>query len=131
MNKKQLIVTWVMTALLLSGCATPGVVGVLKNRGTLTAIFNKHKDWEEKTRDSFIQGKLQLGMSKGQVLYLQGSPNNWSKYKIGQDIYETWMSPMSINEYSTCDFKNGVLIGYSIRGRYYGTEGVDDVRKYE
>ncbi|MBU4346244.1 MAG: hypothetical protein KKH29_02830 [Candidatus Omnitrophica bacterium] len=131
MNKTQLIVAWMLVILLLNGCATPGVVGFFKDRGTLTGIFNKHKDWDEKTRESFIQGELQLGMSKGQVLYLQGSPNNWSTYKIGNDIYETWMSPMSVSKYSTCDFKNGVLTGYSIRGRYYSSDGVDDVRNLQ
>jgi len=130
-NKTQLTVAWVIGILLLNGCATPGVVGVLKNKGTLTAIFNRHKDWDEKTKDSFIQGKLQLGMTKGQVLYLQGSPNNWSKYKIGEDIYETWIYPLSVADYSTCDFNNGFLVGYSDRGRYYSSEGIDDVRKYE
>ncbi len=131
MNKKQLIVALGMVALLLSGCATPGVVGILKDRGTLNAIFDKHKDWDEKTKNSFSQGKLQLGMEKGQVLYLQGSPASWSRYKIGDDIYESWSWEISVAHYSTCDFKNGILIGYHRRGRYYSTEGIDDVRKYE
>src|SRR3989339_356328 len=129
--QSSIIVAWGMVALLLSGCATPGIVGVLKDRGALSTIFNKHLDWDEKTKDSFIQGKLQLGMGKGQVLYLQGSPASWSKYKIGEDVYESWSWEMSVAYYSTCDFKNGILIGYHRRGRYYSSEGIDDVRKYE
>ena len=131
MNKKQLTVAWILVILLLNGCATPGVVGILKDRGTLNAIFNKHKDWGEVTRDSFTKGELQLGMKKGQVLYLQGSPASWSRYKIGDDIYESWSWEISVAHYSTCDFKNGILIGYHRRGRYYSVEGMDDVRNYE
>lgn len=132
MNRKQLLIfAWGMAALLLSGCATPGIVGILKDRGTLNAIFDKHKDWDEKTKDSFSQGKLQFGMKKGQILFLQGSPASWSKYKIGDDVYESWSWEISVAYYSTCDFKNGILIGYHRKGRYCSAEGIDDVRQYE
>ncbi len=126
-----LITTLMIGLFLLNGCATPGIVGILKDKGALTSIFNKHKDWDEATRDNFTKGELQLGMKKGQVLYLQGSPNNWSKYKIGNDVYESWHYPLGGNDFSTSDFKNGVLVGYSVRGRYYSAEGIEDVRSYK
>lgn len=130
MNKKHLIVALIINVL-LSGCAIPGIVGILKDKGTLVSIFNKNKDWDETTRDSFIKGELQLGMTKGQVLYLQGSPASWSRYKMGNDIYESWSWEISVAYYSTCDFKNGVLIGCHRRGRYFSADGIDDVRNYK
>lgn len=127
--KKNLFILGTLI-LIISGCATPGFVGVFKDKYILTDIFNKHNDWPAETKDNFIKGFLQLGMTKGQVLYLQGSPNNWSKYNINDATYESWSWPMSIAKYSTCDFKNGLLVGYSERGKYYSPDGVDDVRKY-
>jgi uncharacterized lipoprotein YajG len=36
LNKKQLIIAWLAGLFLLNGCATPGVIGVVKSKGTLT-----------------------------------------------------------------------------------------------
>lgn len=125
------ILTITILFLFLSGCATPGIVGILKDKGTLTKIFDKHREWPQETKESFLKGELKLGMTKGQVLYLQGSPASWSRYKIGDDIYESWSWEISGAHYSTCDFKNGLLIGSHRRGRYLSNDGIDDVRNYE
>lgn len=131
MSKKYLTIFLFVIVFIGQGCATPGVVGILKDKGTLISIFNKHKDWDEATRDSFIKGELCIGMTKGQILYLQGSPASWSKFKISNDIYESWSWQISAAYYSTCDFKNENLIGYHRRGKYVGSEGIDDVRNYK
>jgi len=131
MNRLSKLIFLFIAIFSLSGCATPGLTVIFKDRGTLNTIFSQHKDWDEKTKDSFLRGELQLEMTKGQVLYLQGSPASWSKYKIGNDTYESWSWEISVAPYSGCDFKNGLLVGYSVRGKYYSIDGVDDVRNYE
>ena len=125
-------ITYVLlSVMLISGCVTaPLSVGYvdINNKSAMVDIFDKHKDWDEKTKDSFINGKLQIGMTSLQVLYLQKVPIYWSRHKIGDDTYETWSLPWVGPDHWTCDFKNGILTGYSMKARYYSSEGIDDLR---
>ena len=114
-----------IAVIFLSGCATaPLAIETvdINNETVMTNIFNKQKDWDEKTKDSFINGRLEVGMTTLQVLYMQKVPVYWSKHKVGEDVYETWSIPWSGPDHWTCDFKNGILTGYSTKARYYSSE---------
>jgi len=139
MDNIQIKFGMVLAFLFFVGCATPsefyrpfaGISGARKDRGTLILIFNKHKDWPQETKENFIKGELQLGMTKGEVLYLQGMQLGWSRHKLENDVYESWSWSAATSYYDTCDFKNGILVGYyAVDGKYFSTSGVDDVRNY-
>jgi hypothetical protein len=73
--------------------------------------------------------KINIGMTKEQVFWKIGSPGEWSKRAIDGHVYETWSGyNLGCDSY---DFIDGILIGYSTRGRYYSKDGVEDVRNYK
>lgn len=87
--------------MLLSGCATPSPnpVGLLHN--------------------------VNIGMTKKQVFHACGSPSEWTRQVINGKIYETWHYAFYTETY---DFVDSILVGYSSRGRYHSTNGIEDVR---
>jgi len=123
----------VLLCLGLAGCATtPGIMSD-EFRKELAA----KKDWPQDTKQSFIDGKIKLGMTKEEVFFLVGSPLNWSKYTTKDGVFETWswwQPPVSqaMNSVliTSFDFKDGVLVGYSGEGRYYDKNGTEDLRDY-
>lgn len=69
-----------------------------------------------------------IGKTKEQILWLYGSPLNWSRHIYGDIIQETWSYEVTS---FTFDFVNGKVVGCSFRGRYYSKDGIDDVRNYK
>jgi hypothetical protein len=90
----------ILCLLLLYGCATPGLVG---------------------------DRKVNIGMTKEQVLWAVGSPLNWTRQTIDGKVYETWSF---WNDGYTYDFVDNILVGYSVRGRYYSKDKTIDVRDW-
>lgn len=111
---------------LLSGCSTPGTTDT-----SFREELSTKRNWDEETTRKFIERKIALGMTKEQVLYLQGSPLHWTKYPTSDGVFESWSYPFPQNRFqSTFDFKDGILIGYSGSGRYTGKE-IEDVRDFK
>jgi hypothetical protein len=90
----------------LCGCATPGLI------------------------DGAQQGLSQslIGKTKEQILWLYGSPLNWSKHIFNGKVQESWSY---FNNGATFDFEDGKVVGCSQRGRYFTKDGIDDVRNYK
>lgn len=72
--------------------------------------------------------KVNIGMTKEQVMWKVGSPLNWSRQVINGKTYESWSF---WNDASTYDFIDDELIGWSKRGRYYSKDSIEDVRNYK
>lgn len=112
------------------GCATPGVSSSEFRRNLASS-----KNWDEKTKQNFIEKNPTFGMTKEQIFWMCGSPEKWSKQTIGDVIFETWIYSIPQGGLSlritTFDFQNGILAGFSGNGRYFSSDKTDDLRNYQ
>lgn len=77
MNKKQLIVAWMMGILLLSGCATYDYA--LQRR---QEYVNSHPKLSEDTKKCILEGKVAIGMTKDEVVASWGESYSFDKTKF-------------------------------------------------
>jgi uncharacterized protein YceK len=85
------IILYLFLAIIVSGCAT---TATKVSAGSLPGI----------------------GMTRGQVYKLIGSPTAWTRKVIGGTVYETYFyDTFVVGNY---DFVDGVVVGYSGRDSY-------------
>jgi hypothetical protein len=118
---KKLIYLFIMV-MLVSGCSSPAFSGRAKVK-----LIKNHPDWPSETLECYRQGRLCIGMTKGQVITISVSPNWWSRHEINGDVYESWNYKSGMGYADTIDFKNDRVIGYSHSGKYYSKNGVIDL----
>jgi len=126
----------IILILFLSGCTA--ATAISKNRDVLIK-----ENWPRDTIGDFRQGVIKIGMTKEQVFYLLGSPYYWTRYELSEGIFESWFyaapEQTKIMFVASCDFKNGILTGFSggttsgwsTKGCYYTKDKVFDVRDYK
>jgi|GEM_PF-6483773 len=113
-----------------------------------TAISSNRKnliksDWPKDTLQEFREGIIKIGMNKEQVFFLLGAPQYWTKHELQEGIFESWFwaapEQTKVMWVTTCDFKNGILTGYSggvssrlsTKGCYYSKDKIEDVRDFK
>jgi len=78
--------------------------------------------------EEYEPGRIELGISKERVFEIDGSPSYWTRFPTSDGVFESWKYHTHMRAY---DFKDGVLIGYSHRGRYISADYFEDVRNYK
>jgi len=137
MLNKRINIVSVLLCLGLCGC-TAGTA-MSSNRKSL--IKN---DWPRDTIHEFNKGIIKVGMNKEQVFHLLGSPEYWTRYEFQEGVFESWFwataEQSKLAWVASCDFKNGILIGYSggqlhnhftTKGCYHTKDKDFDVRDYK
>lgn len=107
MTLKQLIGTFIIGMLMLSGCVTTGTLKELYDEN-LTSLYryhtskkdrklfrqelvSRHPEWPEKAKEAILKGEVFIGMTKDQARASWGSPWDINKTINQYGVHEQWV----------------------------------------
>lgn len=137
MNKKQLIVIWILILLNLSGCVTTETIKNFTDRELASyrqshwgegvyesemarrrkMAVNNHSEWREEIKKAVLGGEVLIGMTEEQVIACWGKPDKINTTVTSFVKHEQWIyGYRDINGYWIPKyylyFENGILTSF-------------------